>query len=74
MGHSVRTEHWRYTEWGPDGQEGKELYDHDADPKEYRNLANDPDLAAVVQELSKLFPKNVVPLPGATGEKKKKEK
>ena len=34
MGRSVRTERWRYTEWGDDGKAGAQLYDHDADPKE----------------------------------------
>src|SRR5262249_16119098 len=39
-GRSVRTERWRYTEWD-DGRGGVELYDHDSDPHEYRNLAAD---------------------------------
>jgi iduronate 2-sulfatase len=49
-GHSVRTERWRYTEWEND-KRGSELYDHDSDPQEYRNLANDPVYAAIVKEL-----------------------
>ena len=43
-GHSVRNERWRYTEWD-NGKQGAELYDHEADPHEYANLANDPDVA-----------------------------
>jgi iduronate 2-sulfatase len=39
MGYSVRTERWRYTEWGENGAHGRELYDHDADPFEHTNLA-----------------------------------
>ena len=39
-GRSVRTQRWRYTEWNG-GRDGAELYDHDADPREYTNLAND---------------------------------
>jgi len=31
MGYSVRTEHWRYTEWDG-GAAGSELYDHMNDP------------------------------------------
>jgi choline-sulfatase len=40
-GRSVRTERWRCTEW-EGGAKGIELYDHDNDPFEYRNLAADP--------------------------------
>lgn len=57
MGRSVRTQRWRYTEWGA-GRRGVELYDHDADPKEYTNLAADPKHAGTVAELSKLLPKD----------------
>ncbi len=50
-GYSLRTERWRYTEWD-EGRQGVELYDHDADPQEYSNLARDPKHAATVKELS----------------------
>lgn len=40
MGRSVRTERWRYTEWN-EGSAGIELYDHETDPGEMKNLAND---------------------------------
>ena len=40
MGYSVRTERWRYTEWGQEGKDGRELYDHASDPREHRNLAH----------------------------------
>ncbi|HXG12476.1 MAG TPA: sulfatase [Gemmataceae bacterium] len=56
-GHSVRTERWRYTEWD-NGKQGVELYDHDADPHEWTNLANDPRHAAVVKELQQLVRQN----------------
>ncbi len=49
LGRSVRSERWRYTEWD-EGREGRELYDHDNDPHEYRNLADDPAQAEVVKE------------------------
>jgi len=50
FGRSVRTPRWRYTEWD-EGRSGAELYDHDRDPREYRNLAADPAHAAIVAEL-----------------------
>jgi uncharacterized sulfatase len=54
IGHSVRNEHFRYTEWDG-GKKGKELYDEVKDPKEYRNLVNDPKYAATVTEMKKLL-------------------
>jgi uncharacterized sulfatase len=56
MGYSVRTERWRYTEWDG-GKRGVELYDHDADPKEYTNLAKDPKHAETVKKLKALIEK-----------------
>jgi arylsulfatase A-like enzyme len=42
MGYSMRTEHYRYTEWLNDkgDREGVELYDHERDPNETRNVAS----------------------------------
>jgi uncharacterized sulfatase len=53
-GRTVRTDRWRYTEW-KDGDEGVELYDHSTDPGEWKNVANDPNLSAVREELRKLL-------------------
>ena len=53
VGTSVRTERYRYTEWG--GLEKAEIYDHETDPKELRNLAKDPKYKDVVAELSALI-------------------
>jgi iduronate 2-sulfatase len=50
LGRSVRTPRWRYTEW-EDGKRGVELYDHQADPQEFQNLAEDPNYTATVAEL-----------------------
>lgn len=55
MGHSMRTDRYRYTEWAEPGQEpvGIELYDHEADPGENVNIAGQPENKAVVAKLSK---------------------
>jgi iduronate 2-sulfatase len=54
MGRSVRTERWRYTEWD-EGRAGVELYDHDADPQEMKNLAGDTAFARSVAAMKKLL-------------------
>ncbi|MBL8220381.1 MAG: sulfatase-like hydrolase/transferase, partial [Bryobacterales bacterium] len=56
--HMVRTERWRYIRYS-DGTE--ELYDNIADRNEYRNLAGDPQHAALKKELAQYFPKTSVP-------------
>jgi iduronate 2-sulfatase len=53
MGRSVRSERWRYTEWD-EGRQGKQLYNHDADPREFVNLADRQDLQPVVEQLQRL--------------------
>ena len=51
--HAIRTERWRYIRYH-DG--GEELYDHDADPFEWTNLAAKPENTALKSELAKTFP------------------
>ncbi len=51
FGYSLRTPRWRYTEWD-EGNQGRELYDHDKDPLEQTNLAMKPEHAKTVDELS----------------------
>jgi arylsulfatase A-like enzyme len=53
-GVTVRTEKWRFAEYGPEGVNGAMLFDPKADPLEMKNLANDPAYAAVRTELSQL--------------------
>ncbi len=54
LGRSIRTERFRYTEWD-EGRLGAELYDHDTDPHEYRNLAGDPGYSAWISDLKRLL-------------------
>ena len=54
-GYSMRTDRWRYTEWRAisDGKIlARELYDHDADPKETSNLARQSDYERTASRLS----------------------
>jgi iduronate 2-sulfatase len=56
LGRTVRTDRWRYTEW-EGGASGVELYDHQRDPGEYHNLANDAQWARVKAELKQRLQK-----------------
>lgn len=71
-GYTVRTERWRYIEWDDD-KKGSQLYDHDADPHEFVNLASEPKYAQTVQEMKSLVKKNwPVRVPGGMAPVKKK--
>ncbi len=52
-GYTMRTDRYRYTEWGDHGQRGAELYDHISDPAEMVNLANKPEQAGTIAALKK---------------------
>jgi iduronate 2-sulfatase len=58
FGYSIRTSRWRYTEWAQ-GKPGRELYDHDADPRELKNLAGESEYAETITRLSKQLRKAV---------------
>ncbi len=58
-GYSIRTPRYRYTEWGEEGVEGAELYDHQADSVEMVNLAGNEKHATTVAELSRLLRQRV---------------
>ncbi|MDA1230804.1 MAG: sulfatase [Planctomycetota bacterium] len=51
FGYSLRTPRWRYTEWDA-GDAGRELYDHNNDPRELTNLAENDHHRGTVEELS----------------------
>ena len=56
--HAVRSERWRYIRYA-NGEE--ELYDHDADPREWINLASRPELAPVKTDLARWLPRHDAP-------------
>ncbi len=56
--HAVRSERWRYIRYA-DGSE--ELYDEEADPNEWRNLASDPAHTRVIERLQEWLPKQDAP-------------
>ncbi len=59
LGRSIRTERWCYTEWD-EGRYGVELYDHQADPRETKNLAQDPQYSATFAELREKLHKSPI--------------
>ncbi len=52
--HAVRSEKFRYIRY-LDGSE--ELYDHDVDPQEFKNLASDEKYSAIKKELARSLPR-----------------
>jgi arylsulfatase A-like enzyme len=56
--HSVRSERWRYTRYA-DG--GEELYDHEFDPFEWKNLAQNPQFEHIKKKLAKWLPTHDAP-------------
>lgn len=53
VGRSIRSQHWRYTQWG--SAEAAELYDHRTDPQEHHNLAGQAAFAEVEREHAALL-------------------
>ena len=51
-GYSLRTDRYRYTEWGEEAEEGRELYDRRDDPEEMVNLADRTEYQDLARTLS----------------------
>jgi arylsulfatase A-like enzyme len=61
--HGIRTSRWRYIRYA-DGSE--ELYDMQSDPREWKNLASDPEHRMTIAELARWLPQvNTPPVPGS---------
>ncbi|CAN5616334.1 sulfatase [soil metagenome] len=61
--HGIRSEQYRYIRYA-DGSE--ELYDMNADPREWTNIADDPRHSATKQDLARWLPESdAAPLPGS---------
>lgn len=56
--YAVINRDWRYIRYGEDGEE---LYDQQADPHEWHNLAGDPQHAALKAELQRVAPQTFAP-------------
>jgi choline-sulfatase len=56
--HGIRSERWRYIRYADGSQE---LYDMQNDPREWNNLANKPEMAAIIAEHQKWLPKIDLP-------------
>lgn len=52
---TVRTDRYRYTQWGDDGRYGEELYDYETDPDEFTNLAVAGSHAAVLDKMKSIL-------------------
>tara|TARA_B100001175_G_C19488668_1_gene631348 strand:+ start:461 stop:1975 length:1515 start_codon:yes stop_codon:yes gene_type:complete len=59
-GYSIKTERYRITKWGENGELGYELYDHNNDKEELINLANNPNYSTILDSLKKAIDFRIV--------------
>ena len=59
-GYSIRDERYRYNEWD-DTRRGEQLYDHESDPGETHNLADEAKYAPVIANLRKRLHDKIAP-------------
>ena len=54
-GYSIKTNRYRLTQWGKNGELGYELYDHKNDKKELHNLSSDTNYRLILDSLQTLL-------------------
>ncbi len=59
FGRTVRTDRYRYIRWEGDG-DGEELYDHSNDPREFTNLALDPEHSGALDHMRSMLERGPV--------------
>jgi arylsulfatase A-like enzyme len=62
LGRSVTTERWHYVEWD-EGRAGAMLTDHQSDPLELKNLADEPRFADQVKKMKELLKESPMGFP-----------
>lgn len=58
-GYSIKTERYRFTQWGVNGVMGTELYDHREDRNELNNLTDKKSYKAIKDSLTKMLLKRI---------------
>ena len=59
----LRNENWAYIQYNEDASAGIELFDMKKDPKQYTNLAQDPEYARIVAEFQKKLKAKLAEIP-----------
>jgi len=54
-GYTLRTPEYRYSRWENGGDGMRELYDRKNDPKEMKNLANNPKYKTTIKKLDDML-------------------